>query len=155
MQKSTKTRSDFAPREKHRQHCGLVAKKPHTIRAILPAGTCQRIVLHDTRIFVERGEDGGPGLLVALRAFLRQFLKWSVVYHTQANHGLTVISRDSRDKPGAAWSHHHGCQSDPSGSCPCRRRPAKSKPRICSNGLRCAPFVNCGRTTAARSVSRI
>ena len=99
MQKSTKTRSDFAPREKHRQHCGLVAKKPQIIRAILLAVTCQRIVLHDTRIFGERSEDGGPGLLEALRAFLRQFLKWSVVYHTQANHGLTVISRNSRDKP--------------------------------------------------------
>ena len=33
----------------------------------------QRIVLHDTQIFGERGEDGGPGLLVALRAFLREF----------------------------------------------------------------------------------
>ena len=99
MQKSTKTRSDFAPREKHRQHCSLVAKKPHTIRAILPAGTCQRIVLHDRQIFSECGEDGGPGLLEALRALLRQFLKWSVVYHTHANHGLTVISRDPRDKP--------------------------------------------------------
>jgi len=33
----------------------------------------QRIVLHDTQILGERGEDGGPGLLVALRAFLREF----------------------------------------------------------------------------------
>ena len=38
MQKSTKTHSDFVPREKHRQHCSLVAKKPRTIRAILLAG---------------------------------------------------------------------------------------------------------------------
>jgi hypothetical protein len=59
----------------------------------------QRIVLHDTQIFGERGEDGGPGLLVALRAFLREFSEWSVIYHTQANHGLTVISRDPQDKP--------------------------------------------------------
>lgn len=36
---------------------------------------------------------------VALRAFLRELPEWSVVYHTQANHGLTVISRDPRDKP--------------------------------------------------------
>ena len=34
-----------------------------------------------------------------LRAFLLEFPEWSVVYHTQANHGLTVISRDPRDKP--------------------------------------------------------
>ena len=51
------------------------------------------------QIFGDGGEDGGPGLLVALRAFLREFPEWSVVYHTQANHGLTVISRDPQDKP--------------------------------------------------------
>ena len=56
-------------------------------------------MLHDTQIFGERGEDSGPGLLVALRAFLREFPEWSVICHTQANHGLTVISRDPRDKP--------------------------------------------------------
>lgn len=65
----------------------------------MPAGTCQRIVLHDRQSFSERGADGGPGLLAALRAFLREFPEWSVVYHTPANHGLTVISRDPRDKP--------------------------------------------------------
>ncbi|MFN9822510.1 MAG: DUF6171 family protein, partial [Planctomyces sp.] len=58
-----------------------------------------RIVLHDTQIFGERGEDGGPGLLVALRAFLKANPEWSVIYHTQVNHGLTVISRDKADKP--------------------------------------------------------
>jgi hypothetical protein len=59
----------------------------------------RRIVLHDTQIFGERGEDGGPGLLVALRAFLKANPEWSVIYHTQVNHGLTVISRDKADKP--------------------------------------------------------
>ncbi|MCA9035744.1 MAG: hypothetical protein KDA91_11475, partial [Planctomycetaceae bacterium] len=57
------------------------------------------IVRHDTQIFGEQGEGGGPGLLPALRRFLREHPEWSVVYHTQANHGLTVISRGSRDKP--------------------------------------------------------
>ncbi|MCA9028874.1 MAG: hypothetical protein KDA86_26965, partial [Planctomycetaceae bacterium] len=57
------------------------------------------IVRHDTQIFGEQGEGGGPGLLPALRKFLREHPEWSVVYHTQANHGLTVISRDARDKP--------------------------------------------------------
>ena len=59
----------------------------------------RRIVLHDTQIFGERGEDGGPGLLPALRRFLKEQPEWSVVSHTQTNHGLTVISRDPADKP--------------------------------------------------------
>ena len=57
------------------------------------------IVLHDTQIFGERGEDGGPGLLPAVRRFLNENPEWSVVHHTQTNHGLTVLSRDPRDKP--------------------------------------------------------
>jgi len=64
------------------------------------AGSVRRwIALHDTQIFGESGEDGGPGLLPALRRFLRERPEWSVIYHTQANHGFTVISRDERDKP--------------------------------------------------------
>lgn len=64
------------------------------------AGKVSRwIVLHDTQIFGETGEDGGPGLLVGLREFMTAHPEWSVVYHTQANHGLTVISRNHRDKP--------------------------------------------------------
>ncbi|MDB5341840.1 MAG: hypothetical protein JWP89_217 [Schlesneria sp.] len=59
----------------------------------------RRIVLHDTEVFGEQGEDGDAGLLVALRQFLQEHPEWSVVYHTQANHGLTVISRDPADKP--------------------------------------------------------
>jgi hypothetical protein len=64
------------------------------------AGKVSRwIVLHDTQIFGEKGEDGGPGLLVGLREFMTAHPEWSVIYHTQANNGLTVISRDHRDKP--------------------------------------------------------
>jgi hypothetical protein len=36
---------------------------------------------------------------VALRAFVKANPEWSVIYHTQVNHGLTVISRDKADKP--------------------------------------------------------
>ena len=57
------------------------------------------IVLHDTQIFGELGEDGGPGLLPAVRRILNENPEWSVVHHTQANHVLTVLSRDPRDKP--------------------------------------------------------
>lgn len=64
------------------------------------AGKVSRwIVLHDTQIFGERGEDGGPGLLPALRRFLREKPEWSVVFHSEANHGLTVIGCRPEDKP--------------------------------------------------------
>lgn len=57
------------------------------------------IVMHDTEIHGEVGDDGGPGLLVALRQFMMDHPEWSVVYHTQDNNGLTVIGCDARDKP--------------------------------------------------------
>lgn len=69
------------------------------------------IAMHDTAIFGERGEDGGPGLLPAMRRFLRESPQWSVVYHTQANNGLTVLGRLAEDKPSLpslprmAWNY--------------------------------------------------
>ena len=57
------------------------------------------IVRHDTQIYGERGEDGGAGLLPAMRKFMADNPEWSVFYHTVNNYGLTVISRDERDKP--------------------------------------------------------
>lgn len=59
----------------------------------------KRMVFHDTAVFGEKGEDGGPGLLPALRRFLKDNKEWSVIYHTDANNGLTVVSRDPTDKP--------------------------------------------------------
>jgi len=58
----------------------------------------RRIAMHDTQIFGETGDDGGPGLLPALRLFMRQNPEWSVVEHHLHNYGFTVISRDPRDK---------------------------------------------------------
>jgi len=57
------------------------------------------IVLHDTQVYGETGEDGGPGLLPALRKFMRENPRWSVVYHSQENNGLTVLSCQPGDKP--------------------------------------------------------
>jgi hypothetical protein len=57
------------------------------------------LVFHDTQIFGERGEDGGPGILPALRRFMQENPQWSVVYHSPANNGLTVLSRSPADKP--------------------------------------------------------
>lgn len=57
------------------------------------------IVMHDTALYGEQGEDGKPGMLVALRHFLKTFPKWSVIYHTQNQYGLTVISPLDSEKP--------------------------------------------------------
>lgn len=57
------------------------------------------IILHDTVIFGERGEDGGPGLLPAVRRFVTEHPEWCVVRHDHNNHGLLVLSRHPEDKP--------------------------------------------------------
>lgn len=57
------------------------------------------IVRHDTQIYGETGEGGGPGLLIGIREYLREHPEWSVVYDTQKQYGLMVLSRDDRDKP--------------------------------------------------------
>lgn len=63
------------------------------------------IVLHNTQIYGERGEDGQIGIMVAARGFMRSNPEWSVVYHTIDQYGLTVLSRLQEDKkqlPGLA-----------------------------------------------------
>jgi hypothetical protein len=61
------------------------------------------IVMHDTQLYRETGEpiDGKetPGLLVALRRFMKEFPQWSVLYHTDKQYGLTVIGKLDKDKP--------------------------------------------------------
>ena len=113
----------------------------------------RRIVLHDTQIFGERGEDGGPGLLVALRAFLKAHPEWSVIYHTQVNHGLTVISRDQSDKPALPgripWPPTWPERSLPMWLTGFRKRMHRNS----SVGWKPVQFANCETTTAARSVA--
>jgi hypothetical protein len=58
-----------------------------------------RIVLHDTTTFGERGEDGGPGLLPALRRFLKEHPEWIVYKHFEDWNGLTIISNLPEDRP--------------------------------------------------------
>lgn len=57
------------------------------------------IAMHDTEVHGKLGSDGGPGLLNALRDFMREFPEWSVVYHTNNQYGLTVIGCQKEDKP--------------------------------------------------------
>ena len=69
------------------------------------------IAWHDTQSYGEKGDGGGPGLLTAIRAYLRQHPEWSVVYHSPKQYGFTVISRNPADKPSLpsvtrmAWNY--------------------------------------------------
>ncbi len=56
------------------------------------------IVFHDTALHGNKGDDGGAGLFGALLPFLKQNEAWQVVYHTQDQYGLTVISQDPADR---------------------------------------------------------
>lgn len=51
------------------------------------------IVLHDTDIYGERGEDGGPGLLHAVRDFLQSHSDWSIRESHAHQYGLMVLER--------------------------------------------------------------
>lgn len=67
--------------------------------------TSHYIVLHNTTIYGERGEDSTAGIMHAVRAFLKQHPEWTVIEHSLKQYGLTVLSRDPADKkqlPGIA-----------------------------------------------------
>ncbi len=57
------------------------------------------IVLHDTQVHAETGEDGGRGLVPAIQDFLANHPEWFVYSHTQQQYGLTVLGRRPEDKP--------------------------------------------------------
>lgn len=58
------------------------------------------LALVSTGAFAEKSEDGkGPGLLPAMRRWVKEHPEWSVIRHTDEQWGLTVLSRDARDKP--------------------------------------------------------
>lgn len=64
------------------------------------------IVIHDTAVFGDIGDDGTPGLLHGIRHWVRQHPEWSVIRHDENNSGLTVLSRLDDDKPAiepGAW----------------------------------------------------
>jgi len=61
---------------------------------------CRRfIAIHDTEIYGQNGEDGGPGLLSAIAQFLIAYPDWFVCYHAKNNHGFTVLSKNPEDRP--------------------------------------------------------
>lgn len=56
-----------------------------------------RIVLHDTVVFGEK-YNGGPGVLPAVRRYLREHQEWTVMRHDRNNNGLMVLTRLASDK---------------------------------------------------------
>lgn len=59
----------------------------------------RRIVIHDTVLHGNSGEEDKPGLLQAMRQFIADNPEWFIETHDGRNYGLTVMSRQSQDKP--------------------------------------------------------
>jgi hypothetical protein len=53
------------------------------------------LILHETEIYGERGEDGGAGLWSAIADFVRRNPAWCLLDHRTVNNGLTVLGRHS------------------------------------------------------------
>ncbi len=76
------------------------------------AGQARRIMCRGTAAFGVRSEDGkGEGLYAPLRQWIADHPEWFVCYHTTQQYGLTVLSRDERDRPESlihVWPVGHG-----------------------------------------------
>lgn len=57
------------------------------------------ILIHDSVIYGEKGEDGGPGIMEGVRRFVRQNRRWSVYEHYHNNYGLVILCGDDSYKP--------------------------------------------------------
>ena len=51
------------------------------------------LAFHDTFFYGDKGEDGLPGLLIAIRDFLEAAPEWRECYSSIANNGLTILAR--------------------------------------------------------------
>ena len=106
------------------------------LRAYAP-NVSRYIVMHDTGIYGQTGEDNGPGLLTAIRTFLDENPQWFAAYHTQNQYGLTVLGRreeDRPEKPVYPWGFGPGTELkailrtlgiNPGGSCDCNSKANK------------------------------
>jgi hypothetical protein len=59
----------------------------------------ERIAFHDTKLYGDRGENGGEGLMSGILTFLKAHREWQVISHTDEQYGFTVISRLPEDRP--------------------------------------------------------
>jgi len=69
------------------------------------------IVLHDTVLHGARGEDGGPGLLLAVKEFLEAQPEWFIASHAHHQYGLSVLGRQEQDRPAEPihlWAPGYG-----------------------------------------------
>jgi hypothetical protein len=57
------------------------------------------ILLRSTGTYGGMGEPSGPGLLSAMRRYMREHPEWSVIEHKAEQYGYTLLSRDPTDKP--------------------------------------------------------
>jgi len=71
-------------------YAALLAYAPHVTRYL--------VVHCTTDPYGETGDDGGPGVMPAVRRFLNEHREWTAVRHDPHGHGLLVMSRDDRDK---------------------------------------------------------
>lgn len=62
------------------------------------------IVLHDTELFGDKGEDGGPGLKDAVRGFLEMYPEWAWNFYHTRQFGLAVLAKQPADKPATPFN---------------------------------------------------
>ena len=74
------------------------------------------LVIRGTGHCGEKAEDGqGPGLFHGIRWLMQSRPEWRIIYHTNDEYGLTVLSRDERDWPKVpvhAWPPEDGAGSE-------------------------------------------
>lgn len=56
--------------------------------------TRKKIILHDTEIYGQKDEHGGPGLMQAVNDFISINPHWRISCHRKNNNGLTVLTRN-------------------------------------------------------------
>lgn len=56
------------------------------------------VVVHCTETFGDKGDDGGAGVMHAVRQWVRENKQWTVIKSYKNNHGLIVMSCKSEDK---------------------------------------------------------
>ncbi len=65
----------------------------------MPPRVTRYIALGGTAGNGNRGEDGGPGLVDAIKTFVDANPEWFVASHTNEQYGLTVLGRLPEDRP--------------------------------------------------------
>lgn len=73
--------------------------------------TRKYIVMHDVADMGIKGEDGKPGMLFAIKQFIKDNPEWYIKEFTGLQHGLAVLSKDPAKRPAKAirpWPKDYG-----------------------------------------------